>query len=84
MRPTYELVPSRLLPGDQTLEIIEVLLAAPVPGRVPRVARLMALAIKFDTLIRDRVVRLEEDRSLTSDIDAIAELVRSGALGAVS
>ena len=36
------------------------------------------------SLIRGRVMRLEEDRSLTGDIDAIAELVRSGALGAVS
>ena len=36
------------------------------------------------SLIRDRVVRLEEDRSLTGDIDAIAGLVRNGALGAVS
>jgi hypothetical protein len=29
---------------------------APVPGHVPRVARLMALAIRFDHLIRDGVV----------------------------
>ncbi len=36
------------------------------------------------TLIRDRVVRLEEDRSLTGDINSIAGLVRSGVLGAVS
>ena len=28
----------------------------PVPGRVPRVAKLMALAIRFDKLIRDGVV----------------------------
>lgn len=28
----------------------------PAPGRVPRVARLMALAIRFDQLIRDGVV----------------------------
>ena len=30
--------------------------AAPVPGRVPRVARLMALALKFDRLIREGAV----------------------------
>lgn len=30
--------------------------AAPVSGRVPRVARLMALAIRFDQLIRDGTV----------------------------
>ncbi len=35
-------------------------------------------------LIRGRVPRLEEDRSLTGDIESIAELVRSGVLGAVS
>ncbi len=29
---------------------------APVVGRVPRVARLMALAIRFDQLIRDGVI----------------------------
>jgi hypothetical protein len=28
----------------------------PVPGRVPRVSRLMALAIRFDRLIRDGVI----------------------------
>ena len=28
-------------------------LAAPDPGRVPRVARLMALAIRFDQLVRE-------------------------------
>lgn len=27
-----------------------------LPGRVPRVSRLMALAIRFDNLVRDRVV----------------------------
>ena len=30
---------------------------SPPPGRVPRVSRLMALAIKFDQLIRDGVVK---------------------------
>ncbi|WP_439623629.1 hypothetical protein [Gemmata sp.] len=30
--------------------------AEPEPGRVPRVARLMALAIRFDRLLRDRDV----------------------------
>ena len=30
---------------------------APVPGNLPRVTRLMALAIRFDQLIRDREVR---------------------------
>ena len=29
----------------------------PVPGRVPRVARLMALALRFDALIREGAVR---------------------------
>lgn len=29
---------------------------APVPGRVPRVARLMALALKFEGLVREGVV----------------------------
>ena len=28
----------------------------PPPGRVPRVAKLMALALRFDQLVRDRVV----------------------------
>ena len=31
--------------------------SVPPPGRVPRVSRLMALAIKFDQLIRDGVVK---------------------------
>ncbi len=35
-------------------------------------------------LVRGRVLRLEEDRSLTGDIESLAELVRSGVLGAVS
>ncbi|MFV2007620.1 MAG: histidine ammonia-lyase [Longimicrobiales bacterium] len=35
-------------------------------------------------LIRERVPRLEDDRSLTGDIESIAELVRSGVLGAVA
>ena len=30
---------------------------APAPGRVPRVARLMALAIRFEGLLRDGVVK---------------------------
>tara|TARA_R110000782_G_scaffold30348_6_gene75508 strand:+ start:2791 stop:3201 length:411 start_codon:yes stop_codon:yes gene_type:complete len=30
--------------------------AAPLPGRVPRVAKLMALAIRFDKLIADGIV----------------------------
>ncbi|MDB5308818.1 MAG: hypothetical protein JWO38_3020 [Gemmataceae bacterium] len=30
--------------------------AVPVPGRVPRVSRLMALAIRFDGLVREKVV----------------------------
>lgn len=34
----------------------------PVPlGRIPRISRLMALAIKFDRLIRDGVVRDQSD-----------------------
>src|SRR5262249_56603458 len=35
------------------------------PGRIPRVARLMALALKFDTLLRDHVV---------ADLAALARL----------
>jgi hypothetical protein len=31
--------------------------AAPVPGRIPRVARLMALAIKMDRLVREGQVK---------------------------
>lgn len=33
----------------------------PPPGRVPRVARLMALAIKFDKLLQDGVVGSQTD-----------------------
>jgi hypothetical protein len=38
---------------------------APPPGRVPRVVRLMALAIRFDRLLRDGVI---------ADIGALAQL----------
>jgi hypothetical protein len=37
----------------------------PEPGRIPRVARLIALALKFDTLLRDHVV---------ADLAALARL----------
>src|SRR5215467_9128593 len=40
-------------------------LRRPEPGRIPRVTRLMALALKFDTLLRDQVV---------SDLAALARL----------
>ncbi|GMR11908.1 MAG: histidine ammonia-lyase [Gemmatimonadota bacterium] len=35
-------------------------------------------------LIRERVPRLEDDRSLTGDMESIADLVRSGVLGVVA
>jgi len=35
-------------------------------------------------LIRERVERLEDDRSLTGDIESVADLVGSGALGGVA
>ncbi|ADV63030.1 hypothetical protein Isop_2456 [Isosphaera pallida ATCC 43644] len=38
-----------LRPGEEPLPAVE-------PGRVPRVARLMALAIRFDGLLRDGVI----------------------------
>lgn len=37
--------------------IVDAPVAAPTPmGRIPRVSKLMALAIRFDGLLRDRVV----------------------------
>ena len=44
--------------GRRSRQVIEVGEAAPEPpvGRVPRVSRLMALAIRLDQLIRDGVV----------------------------
>lgn len=42
----------------------------PTPGRVPRVARLMALAIRFDKLLRDGVVGSQ------SDLAAIAHVTQ--------
>ena len=38
-----------LRPGEEPLRAVE-------PGRVPRIARLMALAIRFERLLRDGVV----------------------------
>jgi hypothetical protein len=36
--------------------VLQPIATNPPPGRVPRVAKLMALAIRFDQLIRDGVV----------------------------
>jgi len=40
----------------------------PTPGRVPRVARLMALAIRFDKLIRDGVVASQSELAAVAHV----------------
>jgi len=42
--------------GRKHLEAGDAPVASVEPGRVPRISRLMALAIRFDGLIRDGVV----------------------------
>jgi len=44
---------------------------SPVPGRVPRVARLMALAIRFDALVREGTV------STQADLAAVGHVTRA-------
>jgi hypothetical protein len=44
-----------LRPGEEPLPAVE-------PGRVPRVARLMALAIRFDGLLREGAVESYAER----------------------
>lgn len=41
---------------------------APTPGRVPRVAKLMALAIKFDGLLRDGVVSSQSELAMLARV----------------
>lgn len=47
--------------GRRVVKAVTDEVPAPPPGRVPRVARLMALAIRFDGLIRDGKVTDQSD-----------------------
>lgn len=47
--------------GSKRLETVQVKEHAVEPGRVPRVARMLALAIRFDGLIRQGVVKDQAD-----------------------
>lgn len=47
--------------GRKHLETGETPVASVQPGRVPRISRLMALAIRFDRLVRDAVVADQAD-----------------------
>lgn len=47
--------------GRKYLQTGEIPAAPAQPGRVPRVSRLMALAIRFDRLVRDGVVADQAD-----------------------
>ena len=47
----------RVRKGQRVLKLGQTVPAAALPGRVPRVARLLALAHRFENLIRDGEVR---------------------------
>ena len=53
---------------------------APKPGRIPRISRLMALAIRFDGLLRDGIVPDQSELARLGNLEFVARKVVEGFL----